>query len=97
MPTAVLTGALYGDELAAAYASMDILVHTDEHEMLCEIVQKALASGLSVVISDAGRPRNLVIPCCAVLLPTAVAHLVAERHSYSPASRHSVLWPVIRK
>ncbi|GBE65198.1 GDP-mannose-dependent alpha-mannosyltransferase [Mycobacterium sp. MFM001] len=108
MPTAIFTGALYGDELAAAYASMDVFVHPGEHETFCQTVQEALASGLPVIAPDAGGPRDLVTPCRTGLLlpvnefeaelPTAVAHLVDERSRYSQAARRSVLersWPAI--
>jgi phosphatidylinositol alpha 1,6-mannosyltransferase len=108
MPTAVFTGALYGDELSAAYASMDVFVHAGEHETFCQVVQEALASGLPVIAPDAGGPRDLVTPWRTGLLlpvkefearlPAAVAHLVEERHRYAPAARRSVLgrsWPVI--
>ncbi len=108
MPTAVFTGALYGGELAAAYASMDVFVHPGEHETFCQVVQEALASGLPVIAPDAGGPRDLVTPCrTGLLLPVnefearlqgAVAHLIQERHRYAPAARRSVLgrsWPVI--
>lgn len=108
MPTAVFTGALYGEELAEAYASMDVFVHTGEHETFCQVVQEALASGLPVIAPDAGGPRDLVAPWRTGLLlgvnefearlPGAVAHLLEERHRYSQAARRSVLgrsWPVI--
>ncbi|MCQ4360426.1 glycosyltransferase family 1 protein [Mycobacterium gordonae] len=108
MPTAVFTGALYGDDLAAAYAGMDVFVHPGEHETFCQVVQEALASGLPVIAPDAGGPRDLVAPCRTGLLlpvkefearlPAAVEHLLAERPRYSQAARRSVLgrsWPVI--
>ncbi|HUH69951.1 MAG TPA: glycosyltransferase family 1 protein [Mycobacterium sp.] len=108
MPTAVFTGALYGEELAAAYASMDVFVHAGEHETFCQVVQEALASGLPVIAPDAGGPRDLVTPCRTGLLlpvdefearlPAAVAHLVQERQRYAQAARRSVLgrsWPII--
>ncbi|TDK86425.1 glycosyltransferase family 1 protein [Mycobacterium paragordonae] len=108
MPTAIFTGALYGAELAAAYASMDVFVHPGEHETFCQVVQEALASGLPVIAPDAGGPRDLVAPCRTGLLlpvaefetrlPGAVEHLLAERQRYSQAARRSVLgrsWSVI--
>jgi phosphatidylinositol alpha 1,6-mannosyltransferase len=108
MPTAVFTGALYGEELATAYASMDVFVHPGEHETFCQVVQEALASGLPVIAPDAGGPRDLVTPCRTGLLlsvdefearlPSAVDHLIAERGRYALAARRSVLgrsWPVI--
>ena len=108
MPTAVFTGALYGPELAAAYASMDVFVHPGEHETFCQAVQEAQASGLPVIAPDAGGPRDLVAPYrTGLLLPVAefesrlddaVDHLLAERPRYSVAARRSVLgrtWPAI--
>src|SRR5205807_8399002 len=106
MPTAVFTGALYGEELAAAYASMDVFVHPGEHETFCQAVQEAMASGLPVIAPNAGGPRDLVNPYRTGLLldvnefeaklAESVDHLIAERQRYSVAARRSVLsrtWP----
>lgn len=106
--SAVFTGALYGEHLAAAYASMDVFVHPGEHETFCQAVQEAMASGVPVVAPDAGGPRDLVAPYRTGLLlpvdefeaklPAAVEHLIAERPRYSVAARRSVLgrtWPAI--
>ena len=108
LPRAVFTGALYGEQLAAAYASMDVFVHPGEHETFCQAVQEAMASGLPVIAPDAGGPRDLVAPMhTGLLLPvaefedrlsTSVDHLLAERQRYSVAARRSVLgrtWPAI--
>ncbi|WP_199253998.1 glycosyltransferase family 4 protein [Mycolicibacterium mengxianglii] len=108
LPTAVFTGALYGEQLAAAYASMDVFVHPGEHETFCQAVQEAMASGLPVVAPNAGGPRDLVAPWRTGLLldvpefesrlSEAVDHLISERPRYALAARRSVLgrtWPAI--
>ncbi|MDA0251388.1 MAG: glycosyltransferase family 1 protein [Actinomycetota bacterium] len=108
LPSAVFTGALYGRELAAAYASMDVFVHPGEHETFCQAVQEALASGVPVIAPDAGGPRDLVLPFrTGLLLPVrafeselgrSVDHLLAERPRYAQAARRSVLgrtWPAV--
>lgn len=108
LPSAVFTGPLYGAELAAAYASMDVFVHTGEHETFCQTVQEALASGVPVIAPDQGGPRDLVAPFrTGMLLPVgdfeaglsrSVDHLLAQRARYSLAARRSVVnraWPRI--
>lgn len=108
MPSAIFTGALYGEQLATAYASMDVFVHPGEHETFCQAVQEAMASGLPVIAPNAGGPRDLVAPYRTGLLLTvaefearlaqSVDHLLDERARYSLAARRSVLgrtWPAI--
>ena len=60
LPEAVFTGYLRGKDLAAAYASSDVFVFPSTTDTFGNVVIEAQASGIPVVVSDSGGPKELV-------------------------------------
>ena len=60
LPEGIYTGSLHGVELAAAFASADFFVFPSTTDTFGNVVIEAQASGLPVIVSDVGGPRDLV-------------------------------------
>jgi len=57
---ALFTGYLHGDELQRAYASADLFIFPSATDTFGNVVLEAQASGLPVIVTDAGGPRELM-------------------------------------
>jgi glycosyltransferase involved in cell wall biosynthesis len=60
LPDALFTGYLQGEELAAAYASSDIFLFPSTTDTFGNVIIEAQASGVPVIVSDSGGPKELV-------------------------------------
>jgi glycosyltransferase involved in cell wall biosynthesis len=60
LPEAFFTGYLTGKELAIAYASADIFVFPSTTDTFGNVIIEAQSSGVPVVVSDSGGPKELV-------------------------------------
>lgn len=60
MQTADFLGVRRGEELARAYANMDVFVFPSRTDTYGNVVLEALASGVPAIVSDAGGPRFIV-------------------------------------
>jgi phosphatidylinositol alpha 1,6-mannosyltransferase len=55
------TGVLRGEDLARAYANMDLFVFPSRTDTFGNVVQEAAASGVPAVVTNEGGPRHLVV------------------------------------
>jgi phosphatidylinositol alpha 1,6-mannosyltransferase len=85
---AVFLGRREGDDLARAYAALDLFVHTGTRETFGQTLQEAAATALPVVAPACGGPLDLVDhsrtgllfdPDDVQALRDAVAHLAGDR------------------
>ena len=56
----VFTGFLAGEELCVAYASSDVFIFPSTTDTFGNVVLEAQASGLPVIVSDEGGPKELM-------------------------------------
>jgi phosphatidylinositol alpha 1,6-mannosyltransferase len=55
-------GVLRGEELARAYANMDVFVFPSRTDTFGNVIQEAAASQVPAVVTNEGGPRHLVVP-----------------------------------
>jgi glycosyltransferase involved in cell wall biosynthesis len=79
LPDAVFVGYLKGRQLAAAYASADIFVFPSTTDTFGNVIIEAQASGLPVIVSDLGGPKELV--------ENGVSGLVTKAHDPEEVAR----------
>jgi glycosyltransferase involved in cell wall biosynthesis len=60
LPEGIYTGSLHREELAAAYASADFFVFPSTTDTFGNVVIEAQASGIPVIVSDVGGPKDLI-------------------------------------
>ena len=60
LPRAEFTGVLRGEELSAAYASMDLLVFPSHTDTFGNVVLEALSSGVPAIVTPDGGPKTIV-------------------------------------
>ncbi len=60
MPHAIFLGNLNHEALSIWYATADVFLFTSDTETYGNVVIEAMASGIPVVVADAGGPRDLV-------------------------------------
>ncbi|MEY2559371.1 MAG: hypothetical protein QOE34_2796, partial [Verrucomicrobiota bacterium] len=79
LPDAVFLGYLTGEPLAKAYASADIFVFPSTTDTFGNVIIEAQASGLPVIVSDLGGPKELV--------ENGVSGLVTKAHDVEDVAR----------
>jgi glycosyltransferase involved in cell wall biosynthesis len=62
MPDAVFTGVLTRDAVAEAFASSELFIFSSRTDTAGNVVLEAQACGVPVLVSDAGGPREYVLP-----------------------------------
>ena len=58
--SASLTGEIFGEELAKAYANMDLFVFPSQTDAFGNVVLEAMSSGVPAVVMSAGGPKFLI-------------------------------------
>jgi len=78
MKHADFTGVLRGQDLARAYANMDLFVFPSRTDTFGNVVQEAAASGVPSVVTNEGGPKHLVVAGKTGLVAETSAEFVAK-------------------
>ena len=92
LPDACFTGYLKGQDLAKAYASADVFVFPSTTDTFGNVIIEAQASGVPVIVSDAGGPKELV--------EDRINGLITKSHDvedFTRAIRELVINPKLRE
>lgn len=76
LKNAKFTGFLSGDELAEAYANMDVFLFPSETDAFGNVAQEAMASGVPAIVSDIGGPKFIVDPGKTGFVASSVGEFV---------------------
>ncbi|MBL8136516.1 MAG: glycosyltransferase family 1 protein [Acidobacteria bacterium] len=92
-PDAVLPGTLGKEALATAYASADVFVFPSTTDTAGNVVLEAQASGLPVIVSDRGGPREQMLPGTTGIVCGAddAAWIAAAAGLYIDAARRGAM------
>lgn len=89
MKTAEFTGFLSGDELAEAYANMDIFLFPSETDAFGNVAQEANSSGVPAIVTDKGGPKFIIKPGVNGLIASGPEEFI--EHTISLASDPALL------
>ncbi|HWT65595.1 MAG TPA: glycosyltransferase [Terracidiphilus sp.] len=88
---ATFAGVLRGEELAAAYADMDVFVFPSHTDTFGNVVLEALASGVPAVVTPDGGPRTIVEDGVTGRIATDAQFATAVAGILGDAEKHAAM------
>ena len=91
LPRAEFAGVLRGEELAAAYAQMDLFVFPSHTDTFGNVVLEALASGVPAIVTPDGGPKTIVRDGVTGLIAEDADFAQAVASVLSDPERHAAM------